>query len=606
MCGIVGRVAFQHQRNFSLSAAIAALAHRGPDAQASVDLGWAVLGHTRLAILDLDPRSDQPYSSPDGRWVLVYNGEVYNYLELRDELERSGAWRFTTTSDTEVVLASLVTWGPDAVKRFNGMWALCLVDTITKTALLSRDRFGVKPLFHQVQPDGSIVFASRVNALLAASDAPARPSLEHLRGFLTLGVTDWGTGTFYDGVSELAPGTNMTVDSAGNCAITRYYRIPDPDPGQAVSTEEIESLLTDSVRLRLRSDVPVAITLSGGLDSSLIAALVARERGDALTVTASIRGNKDDESEVASRLAAALGLEWLDVEIDVDRLDLDQLAIVVAAHDGPSQSPAAIALDSIMRRIRERGYLVALEGQGADEVFGGYGTMLTPYVIGDHLRRFDLVGAASTAHLFASSFGTTTAVRSTIRSLTPGLHSLYLRQIGVVKAFGPKLTEASSPATGAERRPRMSGNEALLQQRDVVLRSLLTYGDRMSMAHAVEARQPFLDYRLVDLISRLSAAEMVKGGQGKAQLRQVAERLLPIRDPIDGPKRGFVMPVRAWMQQPEAQSELLEGYATSQGIYSRAGVQSLLARNAARDSPLIALALFRLLMGEYWLRSAAS
>ncbi len=600
MCGIVGRVALKSAHSHDLANAISLLAHRGPDAHGAVDLDWAVLGHTRLAILDLDPRSNQPFTSPDGRWVLVFNGEIYNFVELRVELEAAGAWSFHTSSDTEVVLAALATWGYQAVQRFNGMWALCLVDTHANTAFLSRDRFGIKPLFYQGQPDGSLVFASRVNALRAISDVSVEPSLEHLRGYLTYGMSDWGSGTFYTGVSELPPGHNLLVDAQGRRAIVRYYQPLQPDSSEAIDPDELEHLIKDSIRLQLRSDVPVAITLSGGLDSSIIAALAARQTSEVLAVTAVIRGHRDDEGDAAQRLCAALGIEWAPIDITVDQLDLDQLKRVCDLHDGPTQSPAAVAMDSIMSELRQRGYLVALEGQGADELFGGYGPMLSPYVIGDQLRSLNVSGAASTGRNFARAFGTGNAIRSTARSLVPGLHSAYLRSVGVSRAFGPALSELSLGKTGAERPWNMGADAAIEQQRDIVLRSLLTYGDRMSMAHSVEARQPFLDVRIAELAARIPAEHMIKGGQGKALLREVGRRVLPISDPIDGPKRGFVMPVRQWMNQPDVRATLLDGVAVQKGIYKASGITALLERNASHDSPLIALAIFRLLMGEFF------
>ena len=346
MCGIVGRVSSGVQEQPDLAHAISLILHRGPDAQSVKDLGWAVLGHTRLAILDLDTRSNQPFVSPDGRWVLVYNGEIYNYVELRSELESSGAWTFHTSSDTEVVLAALVVWGDQAVHRFNGMWALCLVDTQERTAFLSRDRFGIKPLFYQGQADGSLVFASRVDALQSISDRPSAPSLEHLRGFLTYGVSDWGSETFHAGVLELPPGHNLKIDSQGRRGIVRYYDPPKVDRAIIADSHELEHMIDDSIRLQLRSDVPVAITLSGGLDSSIIAALTARQTSDVLAVTAVIRGHRDDEGAAAQKLCQALGIDWAPIEISVDRLDLDQLRQICVAQDGPTQSPAARAMTS--------------------------------------------------------------------------------------------------------------------------------------------------------------------------------------------------------------------------------------------------------------------
>lgn len=602
MCGIVGILGPEGTSAADMDAALDQIGTRGPDHRGSTAIGWGCLGHTRLSIIDLDERSNQPFVSRDGRWILVYNGELYNYLELRSELTLSGAWVFATGSDTEVVMAALATWGPTALSRFNGMWALCLVDTLAHSALLSRDRFGVKPLFVHFGAGGRLAFGSRVRAIQSVIGTRIEPDLQHVAGYLITSETAWGRASFFASVSEVEPGSFVEW-RGGVRRCGRYWQRPNVDRGGSPDPDEVEELVRDSVRKRLRSDVPVGVTLSGGLDSSVILAAAAQEGADVVAFTASIDGHPADESMCAKRLADALGVPWVSVPIGVDKLDLYLASRVVEAMDGPPQSPAALALWGIAAECRRRDRLVVLEGQGADEVFAGYVAALGPHIVVDRLRARQLSAAKSQMRVMARQLGGKGAAVRVAREVIPGVHAAYRAFLGIRKTFGPGLRDVPLDTERAERRWSMTGDDVLGQQMDVTLRALLEYGDRITMAHGVEARQPFLDYRLVDILSRYPATTRFGTGQGKDVLRAVGSRLLPIRDPLEAPKRGFPMPVREWMMDPRVRERLMDGEGVRRRLFCSRGIERMLLRNQNHRSPMTSLGCFRLLMTELWLES---
>lgn len=595
MCGIVGRVDFDGTdlSELDLSASLTSLRVRGPDAHGTWRRPWAALGHTRLAIVDLDERSNQPFISADRNYVLTYNGEIYNHPELRRELQQD--WRFTTTGDTEVVLAALVTWGTEAFSRFNGMWALALVDVARRRLLLARDRFGVKPLYVAAETPGGLVFGSTVTALQTLLDTPLSPDMNHLSRYLVTAASHLDSSTFYEGVRELSPGTWLEV-SAGSRREGRYWDLPLPQPGRRIDTDRLEWLLRDSVHVRLRSDVPVGITLSGGLDSSLIATMMSDEAGASMAFTAS-DGGSDSESEEAEAYADLLGMPWLGVDLPT-RLGPEFLAARIAELDGPNASPAANAVWCIMRNAAAAGRRVVLEGQGADEIFGGYSTIVGPFWLKDRLLHRDLTGARRAWLGLTWDLGTRQALQHSIRRLVPGAHETYGRRRGNAACLTGELDVRVEPLT----RPGMTAAEVLHSCVNDVLRSLLHYGDRMSMAHSVETRQPFLDYRIVEEVSSSDIAQRFAEGRGKDSLRAVGVRVLRSQQPARAPKRGFPVPTLRWIQDPECKDLLARGRLVERGLLDAGKVRDLLDSAATGRAPMRTQSAYRLLTAELWWR----
>ena len=605
MCGVVGRIggAGPPPSDGQMLRALEAMSNRGPDARATFASDWLSLGHTRLAILDLEDRSNQPFFSPDRRYVIAYNGEVYNYRELRSELEAERAWIFQTDGDTEVVLAALVQWGVEALNRFNGMWAFCFADLEARSGIVARDRFGVKPMYWTRSSDRSITFGSSVPAVECLLDRSLGPDLVHLAAFLLSSYTSFEASTFYAGVNELRPGRYLSI--SGDAVSEHTFWSFTNSPGEVVENErevvdEIGELMRSSVELRLRSDVPVAVTLSGGVDSSTIATLAARSDSRVAAFTADTGGHDDNEADAAERLCGILGIDHFRIEVDSGQLDLARVSSLIAVSDGPLTSPSAVALDQIMAAVRLGGYPVVLEGQGADEVFGGYIDQLVPRISRQHLLRGQPRRALQVWQEMAEAHGVAWSAIATTRELVPFAHSIYMRRQGLLPVLGPRLNAAKNHVVVPVRKPSMSPREVLDNQLIVGLRGLLTYGDRSSMASSVEARQPFLDYRLVEYMGRWDAASRIGSGRGKRLLREFARQILPTTAPLDAPKRGFVMPVREWVSQADVREHLLRGACVRDGLFDQEGVATLLDRSGRRDSSHLAVACFRLLMCELW------
>ncbi|HKB02442.1 MAG TPA: asparagine synthase (glutamine-hydrolyzing), partial [Gemmataceae bacterium] len=312
MCGIAGIVHRDRERPAARADVVAMCdiqRHRGPDAVSYYDRGPLCLGHRRLAILDLSEAGTQPLHSHDGRYVITFNGEIYNYLELRDELAKAGA-RFRTQTDTEVILEAYRVWGPDCVSRFNGMWAFALYDTAEDRLFVSRDRFGIKPFYYLLDADG-FVFASEIKAILAVRPGERKPHWATLARFIPTGLFADGEETFFANVRSLPPGYNAVYDlAAGTFRLSRYWSV---EPERFAESwrgrdpvEVLRELLASAVQLHLRSDVPVGTCLSGGVDSSTIVCLMSRQRGGAPVHTFSgIYADKAcDEKEYVDRINA--------------------------------------------------------------------------------------------------------------------------------------------------------------------------------------------------------------------------------------------------------------------------------------------------------------
>lgn len=600
MCGLCGVCGPGARSSFAgIERATELLACRGPDATGIWQSPSAVLGHTRLSIIDLDERSNQPFFDPTGRFALVYNGEVYNYRELRAGLPH---WHFRTESDTEVVLAALCHWGTDAFAKFNGMWALAWLDLQENSLVLSRDPFGIKPLYYVVEAD-TIRFASSVNAIATSMKSSLTPDLEQLARYLVTGLGNHLDATFYNEVREVMP-AEFIIWHESRARRHRYWTFPTagydkPDP------DELEHLLRDAVRLRLRSDVPVGMTLSGGLDSSLIAQFAADEGLHLRAFTATFVGDfTPDESATAQATSKALDHSWNPVNLDRQSGSLTRLTEICDAMDGPNSSPAALALWCISRSASEHGCPVLLEGQGADEVFGGYPTILGPFWLRSLLRSGRVTEFPNAAKGMIRQLGVAGTTKHTVRRVVPGAHWLYTRSLGLRGALRGPLEEASRPDLG-DTHWRMSAHEALEHTLVTGLRDLLQYGDRMSMAHSIETRQPFLDTRLVDFALRSDLSQRLGSGLGKDALREVAHRCLRYQQPIHNRKAGFVIPTSVWLNA-DSRNAVISGELVARGMLDRGRVTSILDRARTSASTMARQQAYRLLTAEIWWRTRFS
>jgi asparagine synthase (glutamine-hydrolysing) len=527
----------------------------------SFDLAF---GFRRLSILDLSPRGHQPMESADGRFCIVFNGEVYNYRELRAELAGRG-YGFRGGSDTEVVLAAYQEWGPGCLHRFNGMWALAVWDRAAERLFLARDRFGVKPLFYR-SGSGSFAFASEIKALVGPHGVPFRPNPRAVYEYLESGIlpSPRGGETFFEGVAALPPGHHMWVERSG-VRTAPYYELPTEAGASRGGADEAvagyRELLEDSVRLRLRSDVPVGSCLSGGLDSSSIVCIVNRliaregvaaeqvgERQKTFSAVYESTG-RYNEREHAEKVLAETRAEGNFVFPTADGLvaDLEQL---VWHQDEPFGSTSIFAQWCVMSTVRERGVTVLLDGQGADEALAGY----RPFDIftADLLRRGRVGGALAAGREIRRTAGVATAPLLA-RALVRQLPERYLA--GLRRGRAAVASSALRPEFREEFRSRRRYapvNRHLHEHlRELLLETslphLLRYEDRNSMAFSVEGRVPFLDYRLVEYSLREAFRWCIHDGWTKWVLREAMRDTVPEEIVWRRDKVGFETPERSWL-----------------------------------------------------------
>lgn len=560
MCGLAGTVfsgreiaTDAHDRCLRL------LRHRGPDGANAWSDRSAWLGHTRLRILDTTAAADQPMSSRDGRCVLLHNGEVYNYRELQAELGQD--WRPATCSDTEVVVEMLARHGPSALKRFNGMWAIAVWRPAERRLWLARDRFGVKPLYYAPLPEGGFAFASEIPALLALLGGAPEADLAVMQRFLRYGEAEPADRTFFKGILKLPPACVAEISPDG-VSVEEFWNLAAAANAEDVGPEperEYRRRFRDAVLLRLRSDVPVGTCLSGGLDSSSIVCAVRRAANEGTVeptftykaFSARHPGTTADEGPFIDAVLEATKFDGYRVVPEPARF-LEDVEDLVRHQGEPFGSLAVYAQWCVMRLAREGGVTVLLDGQGADEVLGGY-TMYTHYRISDLARRGHWRQAArlirATALVQGMSAGA--AVRSILAGAIPDRWRRSLRSTagGAAGRFmGKDLPhEDNNP-------PRLPGVyadrfcDALYSSiTSQGLPSLLRYEDRNSMAFSIEARVPFLDWRLVSFGLRLPAEWKLHEGWTKWVLREAMSEDLPSCVRWRRDKKAFATPQTEWL-----------------------------------------------------------
>jgi asparagine synthase (glutamine-hydrolysing) len=582
MCGIAGIYNLPELHD-QLQAMVDSIAHRGPDAAGRFVRNEpypVALGHRRLSIIDLSPTANQPLVK-DGL-VLAFNGEIYNYRALQRELSSHGT-RFSTNSDTEVLLEAWRTWGPAALNRLRGMFAFALFDERTGRLVLARDPFGIKPLFW-AERDGGVMFASELKAMARA--LPARLEVDHgaiVASLLYYWVPE--THCVYRGVSKLPPGYWLEATPNGRCRMQAFYDpaeqlVASDHPGghgappkDAVGVHELRTILEDSVAAHLTADVPVGTFLSGGLDSSLLTVLAARQNTDVDSYTIAFREEDQrfeampDDLLYARRIARAHGIRLHEIEIAPNVAEL--LPRIVEILDEPIGDAAAINTFLICTAARDAGLKVLLSGMGADELFAGYrkhyagllaaryrrlpgfvrNGVVTPVVrrlpVSGRRRGYRWVRWAKRFVAFAN-LPEEAAFRRSYTHYDP----VELRQLvspdaaSVVDDIVAEHAAAYWDGPAGDQVNRMCYTDLRL-----FLPGLnLAYTDRVSMAASVEVRVPYVDKEVVAAAFRIPGHHKIQGKEGKAILKQAAEAWLP-KDIVYRPKALFSAPLRAWMRR---------------------------------------------------------
>lgn len=599
MCGIVGH--YRHEfseevlRGF-LDRQLDAIRYRGPDASGVfLDEGVA-LGHVRLSIIDPDG-GKQPFVSADGQYALTYNGEIYNYLELRQELVQAG-FRFRTESDTEVLLAGYQHWGARVVEKLNGMFAFAIHDRPNRSLFCARDPFGQKP-FYYLRHEGAFHFASEVNAFRPLPCFEARLDRESLQDFLRFEAF-YRDASLLQGIEKLPAGHTLRVTESG-LQLDRYFReVPKETPLSALDAlDQVDHLIRDAVRIAFRADVPVGVLLSGGLDSSLVLAALRESLPNEQIAAFHVRVGDDqtyDESSFAKAVADHCDAEFLQFD-----LGLDEMAVVasqvLARLDHPQADPGVVPKYFVCSKIREHGK-VALTGDGGDELFYGYlvfkAQVLARYYrhVPDWIHRLlldPLVGLLpSRKGYMRMDF----LAKNFLRGF-PGSEAL--RNSRWIRSFSAEqvsdlLVDPTAGATGAggeqflrelaaeSRESGYLGQLAHNYQNTYLPDYVLCNSDRASMLNSVELRSPLLDPRLAKLANSISDSIKMPGLETKRLMKEVGCRLLP-RDVVYRKKIGFTIPAAQLIRGPlreEIEDLFSESALRRQGLLRHRPIREIL------------------------------
>jgi asparagine synthase (glutamine-hydrolysing) len=621
MCGLVGEIRLDgnRPREDALLRARETLARRGPDDGGLWMERGAGLAHRRLAVLDLSPAGHQPMLSACERYVIVFNGEIYNFLELREELAPNGAsWK--SHSDTEVVLAAYARWGTECLRRFRGMFAFAVWDRQEQRLFAARDRMGVKP-FYYGQTSTSLAFASRPGALLQlCEDLPASLDEQALRLYLESGYVP-APFSIYPGVHKLPPAHYLLYDRSG-LRIERYWDFRHIEPERSWVRrdeedllDELDEIVSQSVKYRLVSDVPLGAFLSGGIDSSLVVAMMAKHSpGRVRTFTIGFDERRYDESDHAAEVARHLGTEHHCEQLRVDDL-LELLPVFLREYDEPFFDHSAFPTMAVSRMTRKQ-VKVSLSGDGGDELFGGYHY----YDIAQKLRplfrlpaavrqglaaavglvpahRFKLLAGAIRQPDPAAAFAFSRSIAKDFHDVLPP--DVVARTKSLHEFFSETVQEFPRGLGAADQGMRLDAAHTLpddyLQKVDVA-----------SMAFSLESREPLLDHELVEWAMRLPVSWKLRHGRNKYLLRKLAYRYVP-ESVLDRPKQGFGAPVDDWLRGP------LKAWALerieNRGLFERIPVDQrrvrslfdLHQRGMRNVSPLLWAVLMLLDFADHWL-----
>ncbi len=574
MCGIAGIIGNGGQAMLQtrLEKMTGVLAHRGPDGEGHwySDDQRVALGHRRLAVIDLSEAAAQPMQFLD-RFTITLNGEIYNYPELREKLEKKG-FRFQTASDTEVLLAMYAAYGEDCLSHLDGMFAFAIYDRLEKRLFCARDRFGEKPFYYCVPEPGALMFASETKALFAAGQ-PFQENLRMIYYYLAYGVVENPydkSETFFEGVFSLPAAHWLCVDGNGNLTVRKWWQLecrPDPGITSGAAAARIRELLTESVKRRLRADVPVGSSLSGGIDSSSIVSVIDDLLGKGSANQSCFSARFDDplkdEGRYIALLTKQLGIQAYDTWVNVDSFtrDLDKM---MWYQEEPMGGPSPVAQWEVMKLAASKKVTVLLDGQGADEVFAGYLHYFRPYLTECYHRNKHQFREEKTAFLRRHPDVFQTGLKFRLEAEIPG----------ILRSFGRIRRRFTTPDYLRDLHPDFAGNYATLPPPFSSFRSLnetlhyattvyglgklLKLADRNAMAFAREVRLPFLYHELVEYVFTLPADLKLHQGWSKWILRLATQEFLPREICWRPDKLGYEPPAGKWLARPQVKVMITE------------------------------------------------
>ena len=623
MCGITGQFNFQRHEPVERETIVRmarSIAHRGPDDEGFFITGPVGLGFRRLSIIDL-AGGHQPMSDAEETVWIIFNGEIYNYRELRAELQSKG-YQFRTNSDTEIIIHGYKEWGSGVFNHLNGMFGLAIWDVVHQRLVVARDAMGIKLIYYKID-NGQLTFGSEIRAILAAGGSRPEVDPVALNLFLRFRYTP-SPLTVFQGIRKLAPGTMLVVEN-GECREERWYKF-SPTPfsrpkGATEATHELLELYKNAVRRHLLSDVPVGILLSGGIDSGLLLALMNEQGGPWPAYTIGYGETfADDELRDAAETASLLGARHITVRLDQSEFERS-LPKIVESLEEPIAASSIVPMYFVSQRARQD-VKVALIGQGPDELLGGYKRHLGVHY-GDWWRGLpaglrSMIGFAidrlprnETLKRGVSSLGTSDRMKryQDVFSLAPAQTIDGLFHHGLL----PEQESQDLVDYWRGLIPQMAhtdelGGFQLLEIRSSLPDELLMYADKLSMAHSLEVRVPYLDRTIVEYVQRLGAGFKIRNGSRKWLHRRVCERYLPSHL-LKRKKRGFaVNVVDDWFRSSldgEISEVLLDESSLMFGLLDPKPVRRLLEshQSGRQDNHKL---LFSLVMIEQWLRGVRS
>lgn len=625
MCGIFGIVNKTSKviNKELIKESVALMGYRGPDAYGQWGIeGKIELAHLRLSILDLREESNQPFFSSCSRYAIVFNGEIYNYIEIKDKLKKEG-FEFHTESDTEVLINSYIKWGEGCVQYFNGDWAFAIYDIESDKLFCSRDRFGVKP-FNYAIINESLVFSSEVKSILKYYPSLKTPNYNTISNFCRNSVGAHTHETWFLGVERLLPAHNLVVEK-GIIKTYKYWEYP-VNTFKDLSFEdaciEYKNLFEEAVKLRMRSDVPVGTTLSSGIDSASIASVISKYNNammekhktftavfndssfDKLEKQAFKNDIEIDEGYIVKQLSSILNLDSRFINSDDNQFTNELSSIIFHLESGHS-SYATLPLSRVLEKASSE-VTVVMEGQGADELLGGYVLKAFPYLIFEHIKNWRFKSALHEFNAFRLNYSIGQSSKLLFRLIGGSfIEKIYHAIKGIDRVFGPLLLDYKR-IKDYPFEPNCFDdgfNEALFKSHTGGLVNLLHYGDAISMSKSMESRNPFVDVHLVEFCFKLPYDYKMKNGLGKYIHRKAMKGVVPnfiLENPI---KLGFITPLSIQFASYDSipVKILMSDRCLSRGIFTKSGLMKLIdthIKKKENHSPL----LFRLLSVELWFR----